>query len=581
MKILSCNTVIKSFRGVWLALLVMSSSAFTVRAEYSAGYYDAMDGKSREALKAAAKECVSKHRVLVYMDLPNYWQYSDVYPDLVDGCRRWWEMYSNETYLIFPGQSPKTSFSANRMQREHSVPKSWWKSGNSVDYTPAYTDMWNLYPSDGSANMAKSNYPLGVVSKATFDNGCTRVGAPASGTGGGSGNVFEPADEYKGDFARGFFYMATVYDDLPWVARYWMFNSNSYPTLKKWAYEMLLQWSRQDPVSQKERLRNDAVEKAQGNRNPFVDFPELAEYIWGTRSDEVFRLSEQGGQVTPPITGPAEITKPVNNEALDLGQVAVGGAGQSWLVIKGKNLTSALSLRVAGADRDAFTISLRSIPASSINATGEYMLPVSFTPSRLGVHEASLSIYDGGLGSSIKLILKGEGCEVPALTRLSATSATDVTDYAYTANWGAAPEVVDYYVVTRTRYTEGEEESDELGSDTNSLRIEGRDPTVMETYSVRSSRLGFLSEASNVITVDASGVAQIYDDSRYVVIAPVDEGFRVLTGGEVGTVTVYDIAGRAVMTLDSLQPCDVVPLPRGIYIVGGERVMRPVKIVVE
>ncbi len=44
---------------------------------------------------------------------------------------------------------------------------------------------------------------------------------------------------------------------------------------------MLLQWCRQDPVSQKEIDRNNVVEQYQGNRNPFVDFPELAEYVWG------------------------------------------------------------------------------------------------------------------------------------------------------------------------------------------------------------------------------------------------------------------------------------------------------------
>ncbi|MDE6295975.1 MAG: endonuclease, partial [Muribaculaceae bacterium] len=219
------------------ATLILLTS-MTMTAEYTPGYYDRMEGKSKDALKAAAKECVSPHTMLGYYDLPTYWQYSDVYPELVDGCKRWWEMYSDEVYLIAQGQTAKSSFSKNRMQREHSVPKSWWKSGGSVEYTPCYSDMWNLYPSDGAANQAKSNYPLGEVDAARFDNGVTRVGTPVNGTGGGSGYVFEPADQYKGDFARSFFYVATVYDNLPWVSYYnWMFTQSPYPTLKTWAYE--------------------------------------------------------------------------------------------------------------------------------------------------------------------------------------------------------------------------------------------------------------------------------------------------------------------------------------------------------
>ena len=100
---------------------------------------------------------------------------------------------------------------------------------------------------------------------------------------------------------------------------------------------MLLQWCRQDPVSQKEIDRNNVVEQYQGNRNPFVDFPELAEYVWGTRTTEVFYVNQQeGGDPTPPITGDPEITSPVNGEALDFGQVAVGRSETRVLQIVGK-----------------------------------------------------------------------------------------------------------------------------------------------------------------------------------------------------------------------------------------------------
>ncbi len=271
-------------------------SAATLYAEYKTGYYDAMDGTQRESLKEAAKTCVAEHSTLLYSDLPNYWVLSDTYPERYDGCLRFWDMYSDEMYLIQNNQTGKQAFSANKMQREHMVPKSWWKKGNDVEYTPAYSDMWNLYPSDGPANQAKSNYPLGLVDQATFDNGVSKVGTPQAGLGGGCKSVFEPADEYKGDFARAVFYMATVYDDLPWKYTY-MFKTETWPTLQPWAVEMLLDWARRDPVSQKETDRNDAVEQCQGNRNPYIDFPLLAEYVWGNRTAETFHLRDQGGDV--------------------------------------------------------------------------------------------------------------------------------------------------------------------------------------------------------------------------------------------------------------------------------------------
>ena len=68
-----------------------------------------------------------------------------------------------------------------------------------------------------------------------------------------------------------------------------MMENNTYLVFKEWAINLLLQWSRQDPVSQKERTRNEKVFLIQGNRNPFIDYQELAEYIWGNRVGCVWR----------------------------------------------------------------------------------------------------------------------------------------------------------------------------------------------------------------------------------------------------------------------------------------------------
>lgn len=561
-----------------VAVLSIVSSAWAV---YPSGYYDKMDGKRRESLKQAAKEAVKNHSTLVYSQLPVYWQYTDVYPELVNGCKRWWDMYSDEVYLIRSGQSPLTSFSYNRMQREHSIPKSWWKKNGDVEYTPAYSDLWNLYPSDGPANQAKLNYAFGVCRSATFNNGVTKVGPAATGYGGGSGNVFEPADEYKGDFARAIFYMATVYDDLPWVINY-MFQANSpYPTLRPWAVEMLLQWSRADVVDQKEIDRNNAVENAQGNRNPYIDFPELAEYVWGTRTDQTFYISEQGGQVTPPITGDPEVISPVDGEGLEFGEVAVGQSISAQLTVRAQNLTSNLSLRITGRDAAMFSVSSRSIPALSLNLGEPYLLNIRYTPTSVGEHTANLTIYDGGLplGEQTNVVLQGQAFPVPQLERLTATAPTDVSDTGYTANWNATAQVIDFYLVTRTRYDGDDVETEELSADTNSLEITGRNPAVLESYSVRSSRLGFLSEPSNVVMVSTSGIVGA-EASQPLTIGAVEGGFVVLVDSVHTNLRVVDMAGRQVLAVPSVGGGEIFLLPAGIYLVADDQTPRPRKIVV-
>ena len=559
-----------------LAIILGSAVGFS---QYKEGYYDAMNGKKKETLKQAAKQCVQNHTRLDYYGLPANWRYTDTYPEKYDGAIRWWEMYSNRVYLISGSQSPNSSFSANKMQREHSVPKSWWKLNNDVEYTPAYTDLWNLYPSDGECNQAKSNYPFGEVAKASFDNGSAKVGTPVSGQGGSAAKVFEPADEYKGDFARTIFYMATVYDDLPWVTSYTynMFQQNTWPTLKGWAYETLLAWHRADPVSQKEIDRNNAVESQQGNRNPFIDFPNLAEYIWGISTNEVFYIADQGGNQTP-IPDASYITEPSNGEYLDFGQCAANGSVTSYLEIKGM-ITEALSISLSGTDRTMFSLGMTSITPAQLNQTKSVLVPIVFTPTSTGEKTANLLLYDGGIDGSIRVTLRGEGCEVPSLSRLTAYAATNVSDESYTANWSLAPEVVDYYVVTRTIYGSDGEETQELESSTNSLQII-RTENVTETYSVRSSRLGYLSEASNTITVEpGAGIFRVDADSP-IGLETDGDGFVLIGSSEAVDLAVYDLSGRKVYANEAVTPGAHISLPAGLYIVTSTRLNRPFKVVI-
>ncbi|MBO7165588.1 MAG: endonuclease [Muribaculaceae bacterium] len=555
-------------------LIMLLSLCATVAADVPHNYYTALDGKKKEALKTAAHEVIRPHTVVTYNSLfPTQFPKTDVYPELYNGQKRWWEMYSDNVYYVSRGWSG--------MNREHSFPKSWWGGDNNE----AYTDLFHLYPSESDANMAKSNYPLGEVEDATFDNGVTRVGYAVSGQGGGAGKVFEPADEYKGDFARTYFYVVTAYQDFTWKYTY-MAQQGDYPTLKPWAVDLLLDWHRRDPVSQKEIDRNEAVYKIQGNRNPFIDFAELAEYIWGSRTSETFYIADQGGAITPPITGDPELVSPAENSSLDFGQVAIGSTQTIELLVKGVNLSSALSIRVTGTDRAMFTlegVKDNQIPASKVNSDEGYRLAIRYAPTMLGKHVAAITLYDGGFaaGKTFNVVLSAEALEVPQMLPVVATAATDVTDSSYVANWIAPEQTIDYYIVHRTRYLpSGEVVTSEIIAEESYLLIEDRAADVSESYEVQSVRLGYKSELSNTIQVAKTSSVAALDDSYGLRAISVDGGVVVRCDDEVDSLTVYDISGVMIKQISGVASSMMIDLLSGVYFIVAPHLLRPVKVIV-
>lgn len=196
------------------------------------------------------------------------------------------DMYSDNIRYFNP-ENPTASVAG--FDIEHMLPKSWW--GGTVN--EAYCDLFHLVPGDYSANRSKSNHAPGIPSDTTFWNGSFATG---SGEAYGLQKVFCPADEYKGDFARAYFYIACCYgDSLTWVesgdASVAMTNDN-WQEFKPWLRDVLLSWHRMDPVSEKEKSRAIEVNKIQGNRNPFIDYPELVEFIWGERQGEAVDFNQ-------------------------------------------------------------------------------------------------------------------------------------------------------------------------------------------------------------------------------------------------------------------------------------------------
>lgn len=281
---------LNSLSRMTFMLMLLVTSTFVV-ANLPAGYYNNAEGRSDAALKNALHQIISqKHKPLLYDDLRDHFRYTDWHPD-----GYFWDMYSREKLI---------SWNGSRLNREHCMPKSWFGiSSDMEDSAPIGADIHNIYPSNVDANTKKSNFPLGVVDENyqfdKFDNGVSKVGYNTFP--GYSGKVFEPANQYKGDFARTYMYMVTRYEDYSGVWRSTgtesMLNRNTYPVFNSYAVTLLMKWHRDDPVSQKELNRNDSVFKRQGNRNPYIDFPLLAEFIWGNSKGKIWDAAAAGGSI--------------------------------------------------------------------------------------------------------------------------------------------------------------------------------------------------------------------------------------------------------------------------------------------
>lgn len=236
-------------------------------------YYKNIDLTLRKAdLKTYLFKTIKSHTDLGYDNLWSAYPKTDVREDGTI-----WDMYSDCRYSTSNHGSsyPKEGSGYNR---EHTIPQSIFSK-----QSPMKADLFHVYPTDGYVNNQRSNYPHAEVSsnniKYTSTNGC-KVGTSA--TSGVSGYVCEPPDEYKGDFARTYFYFVTCYQDkVSSFKTYACFSNNTYPSLSTWAKNLYLKWSKDDPVSQKEIDRNEAVYKLQGNRNPFIDMPGIENLIWG------------------------------------------------------------------------------------------------------------------------------------------------------------------------------------------------------------------------------------------------------------------------------------------------------------
>ena len=274
-----------------VALFTLSAfNAYAQGPNDSGTYYQAADGKKGVELKTALCGIIYNRTERTYKQLWTDFQTTDKKEN-----GKVWDMYSNLREMTFvTDQAGNYKKEGDVYNREHSWPNSWF--GGEVQ--PMYTDLHHLYPTDGFVNNKRSNYAFGETNGESYKsaNDFSKLGACTYP--GYTGTVFEPNDDYKGDFARTYFYMVTCYEEkLPdWFTNYGTkegvsqtIDGSKYPGLRDWQLEMLMKWTKNDPVSaDKETPRNNAVYTIQNNRNPFIDYPGLEEYIWGSMKDVAF-----------------------------------------------------------------------------------------------------------------------------------------------------------------------------------------------------------------------------------------------------------------------------------------------------
>ena len=297
-------------------------------------YYASIDGTSGKELLSAIQQVAKIGYRTTDFRYDSVWlafKYTDIRPDGLI-----WEIYSDCNFEYEKDRTSNTSQTGEckGYNREHAMCQSWFgkksdedlydlhgnKASSSMKNTPG-SDIFHIYPASYGMNSRRGNRPYGEVLTAanTSGNG-TKYGTPVTtksvtnsiagayveGTITVSTNVLEPADEYKGDIARSYF--GTM---VKWAGE-WAFNKNELGNVifdatidadthygpennygfTDYGLALMLSWHRQDPVSQKEVDRNNGIQKTQGNRNPFIDYPYLAEFIWGEMSGQVLDFDQ-------------------------------------------------------------------------------------------------------------------------------------------------------------------------------------------------------------------------------------------------------------------------------------------------
>lgn len=446
-----------------------------------ADYYKSCEGKTGEALLTALRAVVGPHKNVGYDGLWAVYNESDV-----DGNGKYIDIYSTKRWTPGKEKCGNYKYVGDCVNREHSFPKSWFD-----DKSPMVSDAFHIYPTDGKVNGQRSNFPYGECANGTTlpsSNGVQALGKFGTSTFPGySGKVFEPVDEYKGDLARTYFYMAAAYNDKISTWSSDMLAGNAYPAYKTWALNLLLKWHRQDAVSEKETDRNDAVYGFQNNRNPFIDHPELVEYIWGDKKGQAWYIN---GSPVPTWSQPAD------KSTIDFGLTATNYTISRAIDVKGMNLTSPVTVTLSGND---FTLQQSTITAAAANAGTS--ISVSFKRSTSGVSTGVLTFKSGDLTSTVNL-------RAEAISGIPALPAENIAETSFTARWMSLGDAETYQLTVKQNGTVLAGYPVTVNAEAEEYDVTGLEPETLYSYSLTSD-----TRVSNEVNVTT---AALIPDVQYL-----------------------------------------------------------------
>ena len=373
-----------------------------------ATYYANIDGKatdSNDNLRKTLCTIISNgYTTIGYSSLPNSVYAASSNPsDFYNGSGSSKTM--EDIYSSYPYNSSQDGSSATTCgtgwNKEHTVPQSWFNESS-----PMKSDAHHVFPTDIRMNSCRSNYPYGENNASKY---CSSYGYGHLGTStfsGYTGQVFDPGSKedcggncYRGDLARVYFYMATRYRTTNFTngtGGTSFTYTNGVADLTDYMKNLMLKWHREDPVSEKELKRNNAIYAHQHNRNPFVDYPCLVEYIWGDKKGETVSLSSLISGYTGVGTDccSSEPTLTVSSSSVTISPIATSSSTTQTFTVTGANLTGSISITKNSGSSSYITVSPTSI-TSGYNGTN--IITITYNaPASAGTHTATLTISSTG-----------------------------------------------------------------------------------------------------------------------------------------------------------------------------------------
>lgn len=237
-----------------------------------AGYYASLEGKSGTVLKQAVQDIIANPNVVrahTYGDIINILKTADQNP-----------LNSNQVWLIYTEQ-PRSKIDyqtgnsiIGKWNREHIYCQSRGNYGDLYNLPPDGINVWSATgPNDIGAGLSDAHHLRAVDGQENSSRNNKNYGTEYNGP------TANPTSSWKGDVARACFYMAVRYNGLNVV------NGNPNENIIGQIGDLatLLAWNNSDPKDDFEMNRNNYIYTWQVNRNPFIDYPSLADYIWGTK----------------------------------------------------------------------------------------------------------------------------------------------------------------------------------------------------------------------------------------------------------------------------------------------------------